>query len=197
MTGAENGEDEKTELKLIASYGYKKRKAVSNTFKPGDGLVGQALLERMPIVVADAPQDYVKITSGLGDGEAVNIIVLPVIFEDQVLAVIELASFRKFSETHLTFLEQLMETIGVVLNTLIANMRTEELLEQSQALTKELQSQSEELQARQEELSKSNKALEEQAKSLKQSEEMLQQQQEELQQTNEELQEKAALLERQ
>src|SRR5436190_1261894 len=192
-----NGDDEKTELRLIASYGYKKRKNVSSTFKQGEGLVGQALLERIPIVVDNAPQDYVKISSGLGEGEPVNIIVLPVIFEDQVLAVIELGAFRKFSETHLTFLEQLMETIGVVLNTLVANMRTEELLQQSQSLTQELQKQSEELQARQEELSKSNKELEEQAKSLKASEEMLQQQQEELQQTNEELQEKAALLERQ
>src|SRR4029079_14780589 len=196
MAEAENG-DEASQLNLIASYGYKKRKSVSNTFKAGEGLVGQALLERIPIVVDDAPQDYVKITAGLGDGEAVNIIVLPVIFEDQVLAVIELASFRKFSETHLTFLEQLMETIGVVLTTLISNIRTQELLQQSQSLTKELQSQSEELQSRQEELSKSNKELEEQAKSLKASEEMIEQQQEELQQTNEELQEKAALLERQ
>jgi signal transduction histidine kinase/CheY-like chemotaxis protein len=197
MAEGENGDDEATELKLIASYGYKKRKNVSNNFKAGEGLVGQALLERIPIVVDNAPADYVKISSGLGEGEAVNLIVLPVIFEDQVLAVIELGSFKKFSEIHLTFLEQLMETIGVVLNTLIANMRTEELLEQSQSLTQELQSQSEELQARQEELSKSNKDLEDQAKSLKASEEMLQQQQEELQQTNEELQEKAALLERQ
>ena len=127
----------------------------------------------------------------------VNIIDLPVLFEDQVLGVIELASFEPFSEIHLTFLEQLMETIGVVLNTLIANMRTEELLQQSQSLTQELQSQSEELQSRQEELKQSNAELEEQAQSLKASEELLQQQQEELQQTNEELQEKAALLERQ
>jgi HAMP domain-containing protein/signal transduction histidine kinase/CheY-like chemotaxis protein len=197
MAENDNGDEEKTELRLVASYGYKKRKSVSNNFKAGEGLVGQALLERIPIIVDQAPTDYVRISSGLGEGDAANIIVLPVIFEDQVLAVIELASFRTFSETHLTFLEQLMETIGVVLNTLIANMRTEELLEQSQSLTKELQSQSEELQSRQEELSKSNKELEEQAKSLKASEEMLQQQQEELQQTNEELQEKAALLERQ
>ncbi len=138
-----------------------------------------------------------KITSGLGEGEPVNIIDLPVLFEDQVLGVIELASFDPFSEIHLTFLEQLMETIGVVLNTLIANLRTEELLQQSQSLTQELQSQSEELQSRQDELKQSNAELEEQAQSLKASEELLQQQQEELQQTNEELQEKAALLERQ
>jgi HAMP domain-containing protein/signal transduction histidine kinase/response regulator RpfG family c-di-GMP phosphodiesterase len=197
VEGGDNGEGDGTELHLIASYGYKKRKNVSNVFKPGEGLVGQAMLERIPIVVDNAPDDYVKIISGLGEGEPVNLTVLPVLFEDQVLAVIELGSFRRFSETHLTFLEQLMETIGVVLNTLVANMRTEQLLQQSQSLTQELQSQSEELQARQEELSKSNRELEEQAKSLKASEEMLQQQQEELQQTNEELQEKAALLERQ
>src|SRR5207253_5610124 len=91
----------------------------------------------------------------------------------------------------------LSESIGVVLNTIQANMRTEELLEQSQQLTGELQSQSEELQAQQEELQQTNRELEEQARSLKASEELLQTQQEELQQTNEELEEKAQLLEEQ
>ena len=196
MMEAANGDDEPM-LRLIASYGYKQRKNLSNEFKPGEGLVGQAALEKIPITVKNAPEDYVRITSGLGEGMPVNIIDLPVLFEDQVLGVIELASFEPLSEIHFTFLEQLMETIGVVLNTLIANMRTEELLQQSQSLTQELQSQSEELQSRQDELKQSNAELEEQAQSLKASEELLQQQQEELQQTNEELQEKAALLERQ
>ncbi|MDQ4143770.1 MAG: HAMP domain-containing protein, partial [Actinomycetota bacterium] len=163
---AENGDGNAPELKLKASYGYKKRKSVSNKFSLGEGLVGQAALERKPIVVTEAPPDYIKVTSGLGEATPVNITVLPIVFEDQTLGVIELASLRPFSEVNLTFLEQLVETIGVVLNTIIANMTTEELLEQSQRLTQELQSQSEELQT----------------------------QQEELQQTNEELQEKAALL---
>src|SRR5206468_10439993 len=110
---------------------------------------------------------------------------------------IELASFQRFTNVQRAFLEQLSETIGVVLNTIQANMRTEELLSQSQGLTMELQSQSEELQAQQEELQQSNKELEEQAASLKASEELLQTQQEELQQTNEELEEKAQLLEEQ
>ena len=123
-----------------------------------------------------------------------NIVVVPVLFEDQVMAVIELASFTPFSEAHLTFLEQLSETLGVVLNTIVATMRTEELLQQSQGLTLELQSQSEELQAQRDELERTNRELEEQARSLKASEELLQQQQEELQQTNEELEEKAGLL---
>src|SRR5437660_4629589 len=154
------------ELRLIASYGYKARKNISNRFKFGEALVGQAALEKKTILVAQAPDDYIKITSGLGEAGPVNIIIVPVLFEDQVLAVIELGSFRPFSEVNQTFLDQLTETIGVVLSTIIANTRTEELLEQSQRLTRELQSQSEELQT----------------------------QQEELQQTNEELQEKAALL---
>src|SRR5256885_1633326 len=105
-----------------------------------------------------------------------------------------MASFTPYSDSHLTFLEQLSEMLGVVLNTIIATMRTEELLQQSQGLTVELQSQSEELQSQRDELERTNQELEEQARSLKASEELLQQQQEELQQTNEELEEKAALL---
>ena len=181
-------------LRLIASYGYQSRKSLSNVFHPGEGLVGQAALEKQSILITDAPGDYIRISSGLGDSAPVNIIVLPIIFEEQVLAVIELASFRAFSEVNQTFLEQLVESLGVVLNTITATMRTEELLGQSQSLAHELQSQSEELQAQQEELKRSNQELEEQAKSLKASEELLQTQQEELRQTNDELEDKAAQL---
>ena len=163
-------------------------------FGLGEGLVGQAALERKSILITQAPEDYITIGSGLGESAPVNIVVLPVLFEDQVMAVIEMASFTQYSDAHLTFLEQLSETLGVVLNTIIATMRTEELLQQSQGLTLELQSQSEELQSQRDELERTNQELEEQARSLKASEELLQQQQEELQQTNEELEEKAALL---
>ncbi|HEX8103278.1 MAG TPA: HAMP domain-containing protein [Solirubrobacteraceae bacterium] len=181
-------------LRLIASYGYRERKGLSNVFHPGESLVGQAALEKTPILITEAPGDYIRIGSGLGEAAPVNIMVLPIVFEDQVLAVIELASFRAFSEVNQTFLEQLVESLGVVLNTITATMRTEELLEQSQSLAHELQSQSEELQAQQEELKRSNQELESQARSLKASEELLQAQQEELRQTNDELEEKAAQL---
>ena len=182
------------ELRLIASYGYKQRKSVSNRFKLGEGLVGQAALEGKSILISDAPEDYIKISSGLGEALPVNIVVMPILFEEQVLAVVELASVKAFSVVNTAFLEQLGETLGVVLNAIIANRRTEELLEQSQSLTEELQSQSEELQSQQEELKRSNSELEQQTSSLRASEELLQTQQEELQQTNEELQEKAELL---
>jgi signal transduction histidine kinase/CheY-like chemotaxis protein len=193
----EEDAEEQDDLRLIASYGYKKRKTMQNRYKPGEGLVGQAVVEGKPILISQAPDDYIRVSSGLGEAAPVNIVVMPILFEEQVMAVVELASLTAFTDVNQAFLEQLAETIGVVLNAIIANRRTEELLEQSQSLTQELQAQSEELQAQQEELRRSNAELEDQAQSLKASEELLQTQQEELQQTNEELQEKAQLLSQQ
>ncbi|AHG87608.1 ATP-binding region ATPase domain protein [Gemmatirosa kalamazoonensis] len=181
-------------LRLIASYAFKQRKHLSNVWHMGEGLVGQTALEKKPILLTNVPDDYIQITSGLGEAPPRNIITLPVLFEGDVKAVVELASFLPFNQIHQTFLDQLQETIGVVLNMIQANMRTEELLQQSQKLTTELQSQSEELKRQQEELKRSNSELEAQAKSLRASEELLRDQQEELQQVNEELEEKAALL---
>ena len=181
-------------LKLIASYAYRARKHVANRFALGEGLVGQAALEKQPILLQNVPNDYIQITSGLGEAPPRNIIVLPILFEGDVKAVIELASFLPFSQIHQSFLDQLAESIGVVLNMIQASMRTEELLQQSQKLTQELQSQSKELQQQQEELKKSNQELEAQARTLRASEELLKEQQEELQQVNEELEEKASLL---
>jgi CheY-like chemotaxis protein/HAMP domain-containing protein/signal transduction histidine kinase len=181
-------------LRLIASYAYKARKHVANRFAPGEGLVGQSALEKQPILLTNVPDDYVQITSGLGSAPPRNIIVVPILFEGTVKAVIELGSFNTFSQIHQLFLDQLSESIGVVLNVIQANMRTEELLVQSQNLTQELQNQSKELQVQQEELERSNRELKSQAESLRASEELLRQQQEELQQVNEELEEKASLL---
>ena len=147
---AEGEDSGRPELRLIASYGYKRNEQV--TFELGEGLVGQAALDRRSIVLNEVPEDYVKVGSGLGEAAPANIIVMPVLFEDQVLGVIELGSLRPFSEIHTQFLDMLMETIGVSLSTIIANRRTEGLLEQSQSLTQELQSQSEELRHTNEEL---------------------------------------------
>ncbi len=181
-------------LKLIASYAYKERKHVGNRFYLGEGLVGQAALEKKAILLTNVPADYIRISSGLGEAPPRNVIVLPVLFEGEVKAVIELASFLPFSQIHQLFLDQFAESVGVVINMIAANMRTAELLEQSQSLTLELQSQSEELRTQQEELKKSNAELEAQATTLRTSEELLKDQQEELQQVNEELEEKASLL---
>jgi HAMP domain-containing protein/CheY-like chemotaxis protein/GAF domain-containing protein len=184
---SQNGEPE---LRLLASYAYTERKTLANRFKAGEGLVGQAALEKQSILLTNVPGDYVHVSSGLGAATPLNIVVMPVLFEGEVKAVIELASFYRFSDIHLTFLNQLTEGIGIVLNTITATMRTEALLKQSQSLAAELQT-------RQEELTETNARLEEQARTLQASEERLKQQQEELQQTNEELEEKAELLAKQ
>jgi HAMP domain-containing protein/CheY-like chemotaxis protein len=177
-------------MKLLGGYAYKKRKNLANEFHAGEGLVGQCTIERERILVTNVPNNYVYVSSGLGEAPPNNIVVLPVLFEGDVKAVIELSTFQTFSDTHLTFLDQLTESIGIVLNTIAANTRTEDLLQQSQSLAAELQSQ-------QDELKKTNEQLEQQAESLRESEELLKSQQEELQQTNEQLQEKAELLARQ
>jgi HAMP domain-containing protein/signal transduction histidine kinase/DNA-binding response OmpR family regulator len=174
-------------MKLLSTYAYRERKHLANRFHLGEGLVGQCALEKERILLSEVPDNYIKISSGLGESTPLNVVVLPVLFEGQVTAVIELASFRRFSEIHLTFFDQLTESIAIVLNTIAASMRTEELLKQSQSLAEELQSQ-------QNELRETNKRLEQQAQSLKASEDLLKNQQEQLQQTNEELEEKARLL---
>ena len=153
-------------LNLAASYAFTHRKHLANRFKLREGLIGQCAYEKSRILLTNVPPDYVQISSGLGEAPPMNVIVLPVLFEGEVNAVIELASFSQFSETHQSFLDQLMESIGIVLNTIAANMRTEGLLKQSQLLTSELQ-------AQQEELKKTNDRLEQQANTLRQSEELL------------------------
>src|SRR5256712_102068 len=163
-------------LKLASTYAYKERKNLANRFRFGEGLVGQCALEKKPILLTRVPADYIQISSGLGEAPPLNIIVLPVLFEGVVKAVIELASFNPFSAIHQIFLDQLTESIGVVLNMIGANMRTEQLLQQSQTLTQELQSQSKELTVRQEELKRSNSALEKQALELEEKAKQLEEQ---------------------
>ena len=154
-----NSDNEERLLKLSASYGFQERKHMANQFRPGEGLLGQCLLEKQRILLTNVPDDYVKINSALGEGTPLNIVILPIIFEGNVLAVLELASFNFFDDLYLNFLDQLAESIGIVINTVHVNMRTEELLKQSQSLTEELQQQ-------QEELTQTNEELEEKANLL-------------------------------
>jgi len=177
-------------LSLAASYAYVERKNLSNEFKPGEGLVGQAALERHEIIVTSVPEDYVKITSGLGEASPRAVIVIPFIYEKNVLGVIELGLLEGYNAAHLEFIRQAADGVAVAFNSARARERTMELLEETQAQSEELQAQSEELRA-------INEELEEQTRALKESEGRLQSQQEELQQTNEELEERAELLEKQ
>jgi HAMP domain-containing protein/CheY-like chemotaxis protein/signal transduction histidine kinase len=158
---AEAGEDQAV-LKLLASYAPEPGDGLRTAFTLGEGLVGECALERKRILVTDVPADYVTVNSALGAAPPRGIVVLPALFEGETMAVIELASFDRFSQIHLTFLDQLTESIGIVLNTIAANMRTEELLKQSQALTMELQERQQELQQTNQELQDKARLLSEQ-----------------------------------
>src|SRR5258706_12432301 len=101
-------------------------KNLPKEFHLGEGLVGQCALEKRRIVVTQVPPDYVRIGSGLGEATPANLVVMPVLFEGDVRAVIELASFKPFSPTHMDFFDQRMESIGIVLKTIEANSRTDD-----------------------------------------------------------------------
>ena len=154
------------ELRVVASYGYKPKKGRPDRFALGDGLVGQAAVEGKTIRLTDVPSDYIKISSALGDATPAHLVVMPVMFEEQVLGVIELGALRPFSEVNQAFLDQLADTIGVVINTIQANMRTEQLLTQSQALTQELQKQSLELRQTNDELQDKTLVLQQQNRDI-------------------------------
>ncbi|MHA3770101.1 HAMP domain-containing protein [Verrucomicrobiota bacterium sgz303538] len=182
-----DGQGNDAVLKLLASYAFRERKGVSNRFRLGEGIVGQAALEKERILLTNVPGDYIHVSSGLGEAPPLNIIVLPVLFESQVKAVIELASFERFSATHQAFLDQLVESIGIVLNTIEANSLTEDLLKQSQTLANELQN-------RQEELQKTNVELEEKAKQLVEQNAEVERKNREVEQARQALEEKATQL---
>src|SRR5205807_811841 len=111
-------QDEDSNLKLFSSYAYKPSKNVPTEFMLGEGLVGQCAVEKEKIILTETPKSYIKISSALGEAKPANLLVLPVLFETKVRGVIELASFEKLSATHLDFLDQLTESIGIVLNTI-------------------------------------------------------------------------------
>jgi CheY-like chemotaxis protein/signal transduction histidine kinase/HAMP domain-containing protein len=142
-------------LRLLAAYAQRQKQPAE--IPVGVGLVGQCAIDKSCILLEDVPKGYTEVSSSLGELPPSSIVVLPLLFEGQIKAVIELASLHPFSPTNLIFLEQLTQSIGVVLNTIEATMRTEGLLTQSQQLTAELQSRQSELQQTNEELA--NKAL--------------------------------------
>jgi HAMP domain-containing protein/signal transduction histidine kinase/DNA-binding response OmpR family regulator len=146
LVGAQHGSfyitgsgDEQGRLKLLAAYGANDEGEARQQFRMGQGLVGQCGMEKRRILVTDVPQNYIKISSSLGEGTPLSIVVLPVLFEGEARAVLELASFRHFTDVNLAFLDQLTQGIGIVLNTIAATMQTEQLLTQSQALAEQLQ----------------------------------------------------------
>ena len=149
---SQDNETERPKLKMLSSYAFKNLKNLSDTYYYGESIVGQCAYEKQQILLNNVPGDYISITSGLGEAPPLNILALPIIFENNVKAVIELASFEKFSVIHQTFLDQLSNSLGIIINTIESGSRTEELLKQSQSLALELQSQQQELKQSNEDL---------------------------------------------
>ena len=180
-------ENNEQSLQLYATFGFQERKHMAAEFKPGEGLLGQCLLEKQRILLTDVPVGYVKINSALGEAIPLNIVILPILFENNVLAVLELASFTYFNEMYLSLLDQLAESVGIVINTVHTDMRTLELLKQSQTLTEELQQQ-------QEELTQTNEELEEKANLLVDQKAEVERKNDEVEQSRRILEEKAEQL---
>jgi signal transduction histidine kinase/CheY-like chemotaxis protein/HAMP domain-containing protein len=180
--------DKEVCLELVGSYAYTKRKNISNRFKLGEGIVGQCGLEKKRIILTNVPDDYIQISSGLGELNPLNIATFPVFFEDNLLGVLELASFNPFTDIQIGFLDMITKNLGIVISNIQSRTHTEELLDETKKMTVELKAQQEELQV-------SNVELEEKTKELQQSEEELKQQSEELRVSNEELEQKSTYLE--
>ncbi|MES2776027.1 MAG: HAMP domain-containing protein [Bacteroidota bacterium] len=183
----QDDETQVVKLNLFSAYGYKSEKNIPTEFALREGLVGQVAFEKERIILSNVPGNYIKINSGLGRAKPANLIILPVLFENKVKAVIELASLDIFSETHIDFLEQLTESIGIVLNTIEANSRTEELLTQSQSLAGELKLQ-------QEELSRTNDELQDKALLLVKQKNEVEDKNKEVEEARKSLEEKAEQL---
>ncbi len=179
--------EEPAKLTLLASYAHGKVGELTSEFHLGEGLIGQCAIERQKILLDNVPPDYIRISSGLGHSVPVNIIVLPILFEGDVKAVLELASFERFTASDQALLDQLTESIGIVINTIEANMRTEGLLRQSQSLATELQS-------RQEELQNTNQELQDKARLLAHQNVEVEQKNQEVEQARKALEEKAEQL---
>ncbi|HEX8796120.1 MAG TPA: HAMP domain-containing protein [Polyangiaceae bacterium] len=161
-------------LRLIESYGFGGRKTLANTYRLKESLIGQCAFEKKRILLGDVPSDFIYIASGMGEAAPRCVVVLPVLFEDEIKAVIELAGFKTFSPNHLTFLDQLMDIVGVILNMISSSARTEELLQQLQKSNAELEAQAGELNDKAKLLELKNREVELASKSLEEKAEQLQ-----------------------
>jgi CheY-like chemotaxis protein/CHASE3 domain sensor protein/putative methionine-R-sulfoxide reductase with GAF domain len=176
-------EEKRNTLRIAANYAFTRRKSLNDRIRLGEGLAGEAAREKRPICLSNIPPGYLAIGSALGEAIPQTVLALPLLYDDQLIGVMEFGSFKDFSELELEFLKQAGEVLAIAINVNLTRRQVNKLLEESQ-------SQMEELQSQQEELKSANEELEEQAQALQLSEERLKAQQEELQVTNEELEER-------
>ena len=153
-------DNDNPKLKLLASYASKGRRSHGKEMDIGEGLVGQCAMEKRKLLLTNVPSDSFRIATGLADAAALDVLVMPVVFEGELRGIMELASLEHFNPSHQAFLDQLTESIGIVINTIEANTRTEDLLKQSQSLAEELQQTNQELEEKARQLAHQNQEVE-------------------------------------
>lgn len=141
-----------SKIQLVSAFAYDRKKFFEKEVDFGDGLVGTVALERNTIYLKDIPEDYIEIESGLGDANPNSLLIVPLKFEDAILGVVELASFKDFKQHEITFVEELAQSIASTLLTAKINARTEQLLEESEKKSKELAAQEIEMRQNMEEM---------------------------------------------
>ncbi len=182
------GQGEHTTFVKLASFAGNGEEAGRVEFKPGEGLIGQCILEKRSQIINHVPDDFKLVTTGLGEAKPKSIFITPVIFEDEVIAVIELGSLEPFTEQQQTLLSRVVETLGITINSVQGRMEIERLLKESQAQTEELQAQSEELQAQSEEMQAQSEELQTQAEELRMINEQLEERNRDTEEKSKELQ---------
>ena len=190
-------DDDTEKYHLMGSYGYTAQEHLSHTFALGEGMVGQCAVEKEPILLKNVPDNHLKVITGLGESKPLTILNVPLLFQDQVLAVVEVASFREFTTIQLSLIDELAPLLGLGLENQNRSQRTERLLSQTQQQSLDLAALAEELRTQQEALQESNNELQAKTDALQSSEEEMRLQREELQSTNQELADRTYLLEQQ
>jgi PAS domain S-box-containing protein len=156
----EIGEDDEPVFEMYACYAWNRKKFVDKQVRLNEGLVGQAAIEKETIFLTEVPDDYVKITSGMGEANPNSILIVPLKVNDVVHGVLELASFKVFEKHEIDFIQKLAENIASTISNVKINENTKRLLEESRAMNENLQAQEEELRQNAEELNATQENLE-------------------------------------